>query len=207
MSRLSVPPSASFSRPHIPLLSIGVGGVAKVCVSAVTSPEVIGLASVVWTSSSGALRNTLCRPSSLPGRSGVRASSGWYVGSSRFAEASAPPLWLALPLPQAAAPAATVAAPVRAKRSRRRISKRIQDSLRGGAPSWDTWRGRDRSALDGAGDDALGEVLLEERVDQHDRSQRHDDDGHLDRLRRRGLLDTQLVCRERGALDHIAAQD
>ena len=56
MLRSSVPPRALFSRCHMPLSAIGVGGVAKVCVSAVTEPDVIGGASVVVRSFSGAWR-------------------------------------------------------------------------------------------------------------------------------------------------------
>src|SRR5699024_8257108 len=99
----------------------------------------------------------------------------------------------------------TATAPVRVKRSRRRTWNRIRGSLRGGALVRTGSGGR--SALDGARDDALGEVLLEEGVDHDDRCEGHDDDGHLDRLRWRGLLHAELIGGEGAALDDVAAQD
>ena len=62
--------------------------------------------------------------------------------------------------------------------------------------------------FDGAGEDALGEVLLEEGKDNEDRDKREDQDGHLDGgLRWHALHDpAQVSLIQLRVVDHVGSQ-
>lgn len=199
MIRSRSPPSLALRRCQKGLLFGGGGGVAHVSVRPVTGPDKGG-AVVLEANSLGIFRKPGWRPEASPGRSGTTPVNSLYVGRVRSADLAAPPVPDPLldftPQPVRVVLTATPAIPAAPRKLRERGLRTSMDMRV--LSRWNEVVERDKSgqqsasALDGAGDDALVEVPLEERVHEDDGHEGDHDHGHLQRLRWRELLDAQL---------------